>query len=72
METFQTFSVSKAVAGGRPGLVAKSARFEVHAMRHRCGEPGRRRYAVTFTAIEVLSNEAPRKYREILAFLQGV
>jgi hypothetical protein len=45
------------------GVVAKNDRFEVWAFRHRCGDPGFRRYAVSFEVVEVLSRE-PRKVQD--------
>lgn len=47
------------------GVVARFGRFEVWAHRHRYGEPGRRRYGISFTAIEILDQSIPRKTRKV-------
>lgn len=61
----ERFSVTKAVQNVGGGVVAKSDRFEVWARRHRAAQGWRRVYHTSFTAIEVLTKEPPRKTREI-------
>lgn len=63
-DDFVRFPIRTAVSGVGHGLVARSERFEVYAVRTRYGPKGRRRYAVTFSAIEVLGRE-PRRIREV-------
>lgn len=60
--SFQLFPVSKAVHGLGHGLVARSERFEVWASRSR--QKGQRAYHITFSALEIVSQE-PRQIREI-------
>lgn len=67
METFKRVrSIAKAVSlvGGAMVAKSESGLYEVYASRHRCGQPGRRRYAVTFHACRVLS-VIPRQVEEV-------